>query len=55
MTFIIEKDKWAEIINWCFEKFEDNSWRFKDGKKLRIIFKDKKSATLFALKWGSKV
>ena len=55
MTFIIEKDKWAEIINWCFKRLELDTWTFKDGKKLRIIFKDKKSATLFALKWGNKV
>ena len=51
VTVNIDKNKWLEITNWCFEYIDINNWVFYDGP-CRINFINENDRVLFALKWG---
>jgi hypothetical protein len=50
-TVNIDKNKWIEITNWCYQHFNLDNWQFKDGP-CRIIFKNDSDRVWFALNWS---
>lgn len=49
-SVIIDKDKWWEMSNWCFETFDLDSWELLEGPT-RFAFKHDADQGLFVLKW----
>ena len=51
-TINIDKNKWAEICDWCCQQFDVNTWEFNDGP-CRITLNNDADRIWFALRWGA--